>query len=225
VFFNNDMAGMSTYSFNLGFNPSVGSKVILGIESYDNTQNRFGLNFVDDNQAGGGNTYTIDKQFFRSLNDEQVSIVSSTVVASSGTFTITVHLDAAFMAVEGIACEVTGLAASSYFDQSGTHEDSMSTTTVVTAAGATAQASEIVFSLFAGSTANVTPGGWTKLFGEDVNFGNWFGYKVISAIETSTVTISHDSNTAPFGELGTYRATVASGGCKGASLLLGVGGC
>jgi hypothetical protein len=139
-------SNVTSTSTNLGWSPTVGNHLFVALSGYQAGQ--FVLSSVSDNQAGGGNTYTIDAQQANGTTAiVAASITSAKVTASSGTFTVTLTSDGAGSYMSYSITECSGVAATSWLDKTGTNSASAApgaNTATVTASGANSQANELV---------------------------------------------------------------------------------
>lgn len=105
--------------------PTVGNKIIVGVAIWNTA---IGTGDITDNQ---GNTYTRDVTRSPGASKANVALFSAPVGTSAGTFTISWG---GASAPTLFIFEYSGIAASSAFDQSNTHDD---TTTAVSAGAVT----------------------------------------------------------------------------------------
>jgi hypothetical protein len=112
--------------------------------------------------------------------------------------------------------EVSGLAAASWKDQTGTvNQDFIGGTTIsVTASGANTQADVIAFVAFGYTQTNAwTPGsGFTDLTILSDTFSLYPGYKILSGIETTTATGTVTTGGYAHGAIATYKMAAAAAG-------------
>lgn len=170
--------------------PIVGNKIKILMALYANSGASGSLT-VTDNQTS--NTYAVDPSATitstNTLNRNEIQ--SGYVVASSGTYTLTVSKGGATIYISWIACEVSGLLPFSSFDKKGTHEALSTNTNTVTASAPNSQANEIVFAIMfnnGGGLGTSTPDGYTELFLDTTVIGADAAYKIINGVETSTAT-------------------------------------
>lgn len=111
------------------------------------------------------------------------------------------------------SAEFSGVLAASPLDKTGTANAATSTSVTVTASGANAQAVELVVAAFVTEAGSASvgwgaPAGYTLLGyqSDSAMFtGAWWGFKVTSAIETSSAAITTSGVVFPDGAISTFK--------------------
>lgn len=203
--------------------PAVGNHIIGMIAGFDNDLTAIGLDNFADNQ---GNTYTRHLNVTNTDYDCYTGGASAKVATSSGTFTVGIDLIGSNNYVAWDAVEVSGLDASSWFDQSGTNNSATGDANAA-ASGANTTADGIAIGVCAvnngSSDINIDdtpPSGYTLIsFCNDSSgiIGGAFAYKIYSASETSSIQFNHDnvSQTGWTCGIMTFKAAGGGGGGGG----------
>lgn len=191
--------GASSVAVSFGALPTPGNSIIATF----NCSNAVQISTLTDNQSG--NTYgsvVIEKDTVDG-NDAEIWWLSS-VVGSSGTFTVTATVSGSYN-IQLTIMEVSGLTA---VDKTGTATSggSRATTLTVTGSAQNANANDLVVATLSGSygptpTGNSNPctSGYTSLYFSDGNsstYGNIAqgSYKTVSGVETSSATWTNTAN-------------------------------
>ena len=207
--------------------PAAGSLVIVVISLWNTPGDGSDrVTSVTDNQS---NTYTEAAQAVRTGASEDccAAIFYAENVNSSGTFTVTINLEAGAY-VEWSAHSFTGIATSSSLDQIGTNTGagitSGSQPTVATS-GATTQADELVVACASSANASspngdvgwAIPSGWTGELSKHVSQADTIAhdaaYNIIAATGTQTATwAAHatDVGDAWAAVIGTFKASAGT---------------
>lgn len=193
---------------NFGVNPTVGNYIIVSTSLVQIGGSGTGVTSVVDT-VSGSNVYSIDVQ--RTRSDAQVftSIASAKVAVTGAGFQVSIHFNntGTAMAAVFMACEVSGLAASSVLDKTANSEINSGTSLTVTGPSQNSQQSEIVFTGFATSTFSGTPTtGYTSLWNSATNVNSQAADKIISACETSSASTSFTSADV-MGVIATYKGS------------------
>lgn len=197
----------ATSAANLASTPTVGNKVWVGVSEY--AIGSYIAATAADNQS---NTYVSNAAKHAGVTlPEGLIVFSADVGTASGTFTVTITSHSTTSSFAWMACEMTGVLTSSAFDKAGTAEGANPSTSItVTASGANAQASEIVFACIYDGNGGNAASGYTVLYSDTTLIGSWCGYKVVSGIETSAASWTYSSFTDALAVLATYKAASAA---------------
>lgn len=200
---------VTSSSANFSVLPTVGNKIKILSSMFTSGNISAHTVVVTDNHS---NTFSTDSgaDIVSTDTNHRNNISSGYVVTSTGTFTMSIRLsDSSLFVGTWEACEVSGLTATLSFDQKGTTEVLSNTSITVTGAAPNCVASEIIFAIMynngGGSGAN-TPSGFTQLFLDTTNIGAAADYKVLSGVETSSVTWTYTSGNS-LGVLTTDKGT------------------
>ena len=194
-----DGAGQSA-TYNAGVNFTTGSTVFFIVNSWQEP----------DYTSVTINGVAATKDLSGSAGTDTAAIWRADNVPGTGNDVVTVSGVGTCDYTTGAIIEVSGLQASP-LDQTGTASGT-STAPAVTAAGANAQADEFSITLWANSTNDngysVLPTGYTRAFqGRFAGEGGAGAYKVLSAVETTSVTWTALSSVAWRCLVATYKGT------------------
>lgn len=199
--------------------PAVGNHLFVLSSYYDSNDNLAGVASVTDNQ-GGGNVYAknieLAAQSAEGFN-ACASIHSAKVVASSGTFTVTLAThagnDPGDYMTWGIL-EFSGVHPVTHLDKTGSNTGATTASDAnVTATAANFGADRLVIAVCTVAASDATqgltdPSGYTQAYIENDNSAHqagWGGYKIVSAVETSSATWTQDNVAG-----GTWTAALAT---------------
>lgn len=213
----------NAYSMTLASTPTAGHHYIIVVEYVPLITGT--LSSITDN-TGGSNTYAVDKNF--AGTDSVTFAIGSGKIASAVTNakTVNVNFSANMFAIAAMVCERDDLAASNWFDQSGSNEALGTPTSVTVMASApNSQASMVVVGVGRVNATGNMASGYTENWVENTYLGGGSAVKKEVSVVTSQITYTL-TYTDDAGIIATYKSsTSVGGGCNNSLLLLGAGGC
>ena len=208
---------------------TAGNTNIVGVLWCDDnscTSNNCSGDTVSVSDAANGSYGTVDVRLNSSVNRKECLAVfhlSNITTSASNAVTATISGSSAFYATIAIS-EWSGLTNTAPADQSGTVDlGSTASPLSITAGGATAQASELVYAfgainagtLAAGSSYSALNAPVTNILDE---------YQIVSSISTYTATETYTGSTGQCGILVTFKGASGASGGGGFGGKTGIGG-